>query len=281
MKVSQWLQKVERAGLDPLDAELILLHLLGATDRTYIALHFDDVLSPEIVKAANKLVKRRFKSEPLAFILGYRDFYGRRFAVMNGDVKTLIPRPESEVIVDLAKEIAPSTILDVGTGSGVLALTMAAEMPQASVVATDIYPEYFSIVKKNAQNLGLSAVTLSEVGYAPSSAPTPVWFGVSDLLDGINARFDLIVANLPYVDGKWDWLDKKALSYEPYSSLFAEDDGLALIKKLIVQVREKAAASYLIIEADPCQFEEIIHFAMQCGLILLTERGFQLLFRVG
>ena len=280
MKICEWLSNSKGADIDPLDAELILLDVLRYTDRSQLTLHSDAELSPAAVRAANKMVKRRLKKEPLAFILGYRDFYGRRFSVVNNSVKTLIPRPESETIIDLAKELQPGSILDVGTGSGVLALTLAAEMPNALVFASDIFPEYYQVFSYNAQKLGLSTVNLSVQAYAPQSIPAPVMFTLSNLLDNINNHFDLIVANLPYVDGKWNWLDKEALSYEPNSALFADDDGLGLIKKLIVQVKQKSASDYLILEADPCQFGPVTDFAMGCGLTLLEERGFQLLFRV-
>ena len=275
-----WLADEKTRRVDTLDAELILMHLLGYNDRSELTLHSETELSSAVIKAANKMIRRRLKKEPLAYILGYRDFYGRRFTVMENSVKSLIPRPESETIVDLAKELGSGTILDVGTGSGVIALSLALEMPNSKVYASELVPELYQVFARNAQNLGVSVSDFSEQSYAPESGFASVRFAVSDLLDNISGHFDLIVANLPYVDGKWRWLDKKALSYEPHTALFAEDDGLGLIKKLIVQVNEKSASDYLILEADPCQFESIVAFAESFGIVLIKEQGFQLLFKV-
>lgn len=277
--IHEWLKEAKVRGIDPLDAELILLHVLEKDDRTYLALHTDDNLGADVISECEKLVQRRLMKEPLAYILGFREFYGRKFFVSDGDVKTLIPRPESEQIIDIAKEIVPETILDVGAGSGVLALTLAVEIPEAKVVASDVFTSYSRIIEKNAKNLGFS-----EVNYAPKLDSTSVisklTFVQSDLLDDIDFHFDLIVANLPYVDKTWDWIDADALDYEPSTALFADDSGLFLIKKLICQVKEKSASDYLILEADPCQFTAITSYASEFGLTLLEERGFQLLFRV-
>lgn len=212
-------------------------------------------------------------SLPRAYKEGYQDFYGRDFLV-TPDV--LIPRPETEQIIDTVLNLAgksylpgvkPSpnqlpenpVILDVGTGSGCIAITIKKELPEAQVYATDISEPALGIAQKNAQNHG-----------------APITFIISHLCQKVNSEEiptpDIIVANLPYIDETWDWLDKEALSYEPKEALYAKDHGLKLIKELIDQAA-KLHTPRLILEADPCQHEEIIKFAK--GKYNLEEiRGF-------
>ena len=211
---------------------------------------------------------------PRAYKNGFQDFYGRDF-VVTPDV--LIPRPETEMLVDAVLNLAGKaylpgvkparpklpqncTILDAGTGSGCIAITLALELPKAKVTACDISDEALAIAQKNAANL-----------------EAKVKFVKSNLLDSIDGDFDVIVANLPYVDTNWKWLDKKALSHEPALALYAEDGGLALIKQLINQVA-KRKTKYLILEADPCEHKQITRYATEHNYYLAEERGFALVF---
>ena len=199
-----------------------------------------------------------------------QDFYGRDF-IITPDV--LIPRPETEMMIDTALNIMgkpflpgvkPSepklpediTILDVGTGSGCIAITLDLLLPQAKIVATDISDKALKIAQKNASELGAE-----------------VEFLQSDLLKNVKDKPDLIVANLPYVDENWDWIDKEALSKEPALALYAKDGGLELIFKLIDQVTEREV-HHLVLEADPCQHERITSYAKKKGLALRETRGF-------
>lgn len=201
-----------------------------------------------------------------------KDFYGRDF-VITPDV--LIPRPETEMIIDAVLNLAgkpylpgvkPSeaklpediTIVDVGTGSGCIAVTLKLELPKATVVATDVSEEALKVARKNAEELGAE-----------------VEFVKSDLLDDIKLKPDLVVANLPYVDENWEWIDKEALSKEPALALYADNGGLALIYKLINQAAERGI-KHLILEADPCQHERIVDYAKKKGLGLAETRGFTL-----
>ena len=200
------------------------------------------------------------------------NFYGREFRV-NPDV--LIPRPETEMVVDTVLNLVgkpylpgvrPSearlprdlTVLDVGTGSGCIAVTLKLELPEAHVVASDVSEKVLAVAKENAERLGAE-----------------VEFMQADLLDDAIITPDLVVANLPYVDKNWDWIDKKALSKEPSLALYAEDGGLAIIKRLIDQVTERGI-KHLILEADPSQHQRIIDYADKKGLTLGETRGFAL-----
>lgn len=198
---------------------------------------------------------------PKAYKEGFQDFYGRNFLV-TPDV--LIPRPETEQIIDTVLNLAGKSylpgvkpgpnqlpenpiILDIGTGSGCIAITIKKELPEAEVYATDISEKALEIAQKNAQNHGVSIpFIISHLcqKVKTNEIPTP----------------DIIIANLPYVDKAWDWLDKEALFYEPKEALYAEDHGLKLIKELIDQAANLHVPR-LILEADPCQHEEIVNFA--------------------
>ena len=198
---------------------------------------------------------------------------------MSKDV--LIPRPETEAIIDLTLSlagkpflpgvVAPAArlskhpkILDVGTGSGCIAITLKLELPGADVYACDISEKAIEVARRNAEKMGAE-----------------VSFRKSDLLDIFekSEKFDLIVANLPYVSRKWDWLDEPesaGLKYEPDIALFAENDGLEIIFRLLEQA--KGRTKFLIIEADPSQHDAIVHEAEKNGFELDRISGFQLLF---
>lgn len=252
MNIATWLQN------HPQNGELILSRVLGQ-DPTFFLLHPDHSLNPNQLARASQLANRHSKGEPLAQLFGYQDFYGRRFHITK-DV--LIPRPESEIIIDLAKSLQPATILDVGTGSGCLAITLKLELPSAQVTASDISASALKIAIKNSQQ---HAATIN--------------FQISDLLDQFSSQdFDLIVANLPYVDQSWPWLDHRALQYEPEVALFADDKGLSLIKKLINQAQNHTR--HLLIEADPIQHADIKKYALGLDLEHIKTAGYILLFRV-
>ena len=211
---------------------------------------------------------------PLAYRNGIQDFYGRDF-IVTPDV--LIPRPETEQIIDAVLTLAGKpylpgikptpnqlpknpTILDIGTGSGCIAITIKKELPDAIVYASDISEKALNVAKKNAKK-----------------HHTEIDFIKSNLLQNINFTPDLITANLPYVDENWEWLDKTSLDYEPATALYAEDHGLALIKTLIQETKQRKI-KYLILEADPSQHTDIINYATKTGSQLVEARGFILTF---
>ncbi len=205
----------------------------------------------------------------VAYSKGYQNFYGRDFLVTPN---VLIPRPETEQLIDIVLDLAGKSylpgvrpnprllpekpiILDVGTGSGCIAITLALELPEAKIFASDISETVLDIAKKNASKFDAS-----------------ITFIISYLLEKVNFTPDVVVANLPYVDEDWDWLDKEALSGEPAIALYAEDHGLALIKQLIDQAYERHI-KFLVLEADPCQHDSIIKYA-ESKYKLLKINGF-------
>ena len=236
MNVSSWLKE---SPIDHLDSELIVAFVLNK-DRTFVHAHPEYVFTEVEFAKTQDLTARRVAGEPLAYILGFKEFYGRNFRVTKD---TLIPRPETEALINLTKTLKVQKILDVGTGGGCIAITLALEMPETEVDAIDISPEALDIARENAEKLGAN-----------------VNFYQSDLL-GNAGKYDAIVANLPYVDKNWDWLSPE-LDYEPDTALYAEDEGLYLIKKLIDQTPSHLNHDgYLILEADRSQHQKIASYA--------------------
>ena len=186
MNVSSWLKNAAKT-INQLDAELILAHILGV-ERTFLHAHPDYGLKTDQEEQASQALRRRATGEPLAYITGAKDFYGRQF-IVSRDV--LIPRPETEALIEVARRLARASILDVGTGSGCIAITLAKELPGVRVTAVDISDKALGIARENALK-----------------HQAKVDFRHSDLLSGLDnaEKYALIVANLPYVDRKRDWL---------------------------------------------------------------------------
>ncbi len=203
------------AGVDSprLDAELLLAEATGRT-RTQLAAGGTEPLEAGPARVFAELVRRRLRREPVAYITGRRGFRNIELAV---DRRVLIPRPESELLVELALELQPATVLDVGTGSGAIALAVADELPGASVLATDIYPEVLDVARANAERLGLA----DRVSFAAGSLPR-------------GGEFDLVLANLPYVSAReWASLAPELRDFEPRGALTPGPTGLEAIEALL------------------------------------------------
>lgn len=267
MHITSWLdvatKKLAEASIDSarLDAELLLSAALYKP-REYILAHGEEELSSDELQQVNKWLKRRIKREPVAYILGHKEFYGRDFMV---SPSVLIPRPESETIIEMLKNLQPETTIDIGTGSGCLAISAKLEIPKSHVIATDISEDALQIARQNANGLNAE-----------------ITFVVSDLLSGIKTinsdKPVTIVANLPYVDSSWQ--TSPETKFEPSVALFAEDDGLKLIKKLILQSKKKLRhGDNLLLEADPRQHERMTEYAKKHGFQLEKAEGFIALYR--
>ena len=256
MIISEWLKiatkslKTANIPSARLDAELILANTLRK-NRTYLHAHLDEEIDPRRFDIANARLDLRLDRVPIAYILGYKEFYGRRFTV---SPSVLIPRPESEDLISLfleltASEIAEKVLIDVGTGSGCLGITAKLERSNLSVILSDISKPALNIAEKNANALNAD-----------------VHIQQQSLLNGQLKPVDYIFANLPYVDKNWDVSPE--LQYEPEIALFAEDEGLKLILQLISQApRCLTPEGLLFIEADPQQHNRIINEAVKNGFV--------------
>jgi release factor glutamine methyltransferase len=199
-----------------LNAEHLLAHALGRT-RMDLYLEFERNLSEEELGPLRELVKRRGQGEPLQHLLGTVEFCGHLFAI---DKRAMVPRPETEELVELLQskiENRKSRIVDVGTGSGVIALSLAQEFPEAKVYAVDISEDALALAHENAVRLGLERVH----------------FQRSDLLESLSERFDLIVANLPYISMQDRHLLAREVLHDPEVALFGGPSGDELVRRLI------------------------------------------------
>ncbi|HEY6841203.1 MAG: release factor glutamine methyltransferase [Verrucomicrobiota bacterium] len=230
-----------------LSIEHLLADSLGKK-RIELYLEFDRSLSALELEPLREKVRRRAEGEPLQHLLGHWDFYGRTFKT---DKRALIPRPETELLVDtLLKEVTkgePSTrLVDVGTGSGVLAITLALERPELEVFALDLSEEALALARENAERLGV----LDRVA-----------FRRSDLLEGIEGPFHWVVANLPYIPTSDLNGLQREVKYDPGLALDGGKDGLTIIKRLIESVPGKIASNGMIaLEIGQGQSQRVLGF---------------------
>ena len=197
-----------------LDAELLLGEAMGCERSALIADGGVEVPAAS-ARSFGEMVRRRLRREPVAYILGRKGFRNLELAV---DSRVLVPRPETELLVELALELRPARVLDVGTGSGAIALAVADELPGAEGTATDTSPAALEVARANAERLGLS----ERVRFVEGT--------LADEGDG----FDLILANLPYVaERDWPSLQPEVTKYEPREALLAGPDGLDAYRALI------------------------------------------------
>ena len=199
---------------DPrLDAELLLAEATG-WERAALIADPEAEVPPAAGRRFGELVRRRLRREPVAYVLGRKGFRDLELAV---DRRVLVPRPETELLVELALELRPASVLDVGTGSGAIALAVADELPDCAVTATDTSPGALEVARANAERLGLTERVRFLAGTLPEGE-----------------RFDLILANLPYVaERDWPALQPEVTRWEPREALLAGPDGLDTYRPLI------------------------------------------------
>jgi len=224
MNIREILQEVKMT-LGPqgdfLGAELLLAFVLKK-DRIYLLAHDDEILTNVDVEKFENLFERMLAGEPVAYLTGNKEFFGMDFLV---DKRVLIPRPETEHLVervlDYCKQWSGSLrILDVGTGSGCIAVSLAKHLPSAQVTAVDISLDALEVAGLNAEKNGVK-----------------IQFFQSDLLQSVEGPFDIIVANLPYIGEKrFAFVTRSVSDYEPHLALFAGEDGLELYRKFFEQL---------------------------------------------
>jgi release factor glutamine methyltransferase len=208
-----------------LDAELLLAEATG-WDRARIASDPDSRLPVGASREFAQMVRRRLRREPVAYIVGRKGF--RRIELVV-ERRALIPRPETELLVEVALELAPRTVLDVGTGCGAIALAVADELPDTRVVAIDVSMDALRVARANTELLGLGdQVDVISRGINSIAGALP---------DGLTA--DLLLANLPYVsESEWNGLAPEIREYEPREALVAGPTGLEAIQALLAEVGE-------------------------------------------
>ncbi len=234
----------------PLEAELLVAHALG-TDRTHVHALPDAPIGPGTAGVLSRLLERRLRREPLAYILGTRWCYGLEFVVRPG---ALIPRPETELLIARAIALAQGTgqavaIADAGTGSGNIAVAVAVHVPAARVFAIDISAQALAVARENAARHRVSE---------------RITFLEGDLLSPLPGPVDIVVANLPYVRrGALPTLQPE-LAYEPREALDGGEDGLDAVRRLLAQAPGKLKrGGGLLLELDPEQMEEAKSLALR------------------
>jgi release factor glutamine methyltransferase len=228
-----------------LDAELLLAHALGV-GRERLLIDDLEVAGPAVRVFQDYVRRRAVQHEPVAYILGRRHFRRLELAV---DRRALIPRPETELLVEVGLRLPQgASVLDVGTGSGAVALALVNERPDLSVAGSDSSADALELARANGERLGLDVCWLH-----------------ADLLAGVPDEFDAVLSNPPYVrEDECSSLAPEILRHEPASALFAGEDGLDVIRRLIAQVGERARVRLLAVEVGQAQAAAVVQM-MQRG----------------
>ncbi len=237
------------AGCDTprLDAEVLLAHVLGV-DRARLLADRELVVAGPAVRAFQNAVRRRsVEREPVAYIVGLRGF---RDIELRVDRRALIPRPETELLVEVALALpAGANVLDVGTGSGAVALALAHERPDLSVAGSDLDPGALALAEVNGAHLGL-----------------PVRWLRADLLEGIPDDFDALLCNPPYIaSGDRATLSPEIVRHEPSRALFAGPDGLDVIRALLVQLARRVRLRFAALEVGAGQSPAVVELTRVAG----------------
>lgn len=217
--LAQSLQRAQALGLARIDVQLLHLHALGRDphDRAWLLAHDQDALPAEVLASLQAMLQRRLAGEPIAYITGFKDFFGLRLHI---DARVLDPRPDTETLVEWALALLPADqaqrVLDLGTGSGAVALALQHERPLSQVTAVDASADALAVASANARRLQL-----------------PVRCVLSHWLDAVPGPFELIVSNPPYVADADPHL--AALTHEPLQALTSGADGLDDIRQIIGQ----------------------------------------------
>jgi len=263
--ISKWLAESEKTLREAnittarLDC-LVLLEDATSKDRSWLLSHSEETLQIEVVKNLNTKIVQRAKHIPLAYIRGHAEFYGREFMV---NEHTLVPRPETETIIELLGLLDPepnTTILDVGTGSGCIAITAKLEYPHATVAACDIDSDCLATTKINAEHLGADITVYK-----------------SDLLTSVPSSYNILLTNLPYVPSNFQI--NTAATHEPAHALFGGKDGLDLYRKLFEQAQQHTDTHTIITESLPFQHDELETIARPHGFAQTEHRDFIQVFR--
>ncbi|KQP17824.1 peptide chain release factor N(5)-glutamine methyltransferase [Pseudorhodoferax sp. Leaf267] len=249
MTLDQALRDAAARGIARLDAQLLLLHALGRdpNDRAWLLAHDTDALATDTVARFGSACERRLNGEPVAYIVGRKEFFGLELAV---DARVLVPRPDTETLVAWALDhlAANGTALDLGTGSGAIALALQHARPGATVTAVDRSADALAVARANAERLGL-----------------PVRFTQGDWLQGVAGRFDLIVSNPPYIAAHDPHLP--GLVHEPLQALVAGTDGLDDLRTIVGSAGAHLhPGGWLLLEHGYDQAEAV--------RALLAQRGF-------
>jgi release factor glutamine methyltransferase len=233
-----------------LDAEILLAHALSRS-RTHLKTHPEDVPAAENASRFAQLIDRRAAGEPIAYILGYRDFWTLRLAV---NPSVLVPRPETELLVERALALGPSgaaRVADLGTGSGAIALALASARPEWTVTATDVSTQALETAKANAVTLGLDRVEfLNGQWFTPLAG----------------RRFSLLASNPPYICEGDPALKDPALRYEPQIALASGPEGMSAIREIVQSAPDHLEPSgWLILEHGSDQAAAVAHELVVCG----------------